>query len=117
MDFIKFQLKHLVKEPAGCNKKERFSFPAFTRKLPKGVVPCDYDKTEKLIELEYSTGERKWFDISVFFGLVICEVKNLIVINEDGSEYCNLNIVNFEVFKEKRTMYWKLILERDELPF
>lgn len=116
MDFIKFQLKSLIKEPTGCNQKERFSHPVCTRKLPKGVIPCDYDKKEKLIELEYSTGERRWFDISVFFGLVIYEVKHLLIINEDGSQYNEMDIVNFEVFKVKRTTYWKLIFECD-LPF
>lgn len=117
MDFIKFRLNKLIKEPIGCNKRERFSHPAFTRKLPKGFIPCDYDKNEKLIELEYSTGERKWFDISTFFGIVIYETKQLMIVNDEDKFYSNMNIVNFEVFKEKRTMYWKLIFECDRLPF
>jgi len=116
MDFIKFQLTSLVKEPKGCNQKERFSHPAFTRKLPKGLIPCDYDKKQKLIELEYSNGERNWVDVSVFFGIVIFEVKHILIITSDGSQYNEMDIIGFEVFKVKRTTYWKLIFECD-LPF
>lgn len=117
MDFIKLQLKRLVKEPIGCNQKERFSFPAFSRKVPKGIIPCDFDKKEKLVEIEFTDGDRQWVEIKHFFGIVIAEAKEIIVINEDGSTYCNIIISNIEIFKEKRTTYWKLIFERDELPF
>lgn len=115
MDFIKLQIGHMVKEPTACNKKDRFSHSAFTRKLPKGVVPCDYDKNEKLIEIEYSNGDRHWFSLSTFFGKVIAEVKEILILHPDGTTE-RMNIVGFEVFKVKRTFYWKLIFE-SELPF
>lgn len=115
MDFIKLSIEHLVKEPAAGNSKDRFSHSAFTRKLPKGVVPCDYDKNEKLIEIEYSNGDRHWYSISTFFGIVIAEVKDILLLHPCGTTE-EMNIVGFEVFKEKRTFYWKLIFER-ELPF
>lgn len=115
MEFIKLQIGHLVKEPMACNARDRFSHPAFTRKIPKGVVPCDYSETEKLIELEFSNGDRHWFELSTLFGKVIAEVKDIFILYPDGNTE-HLNIVGLDVFKEKRTTYWKLIFER-QLPF
>lgn len=115
MEFIRLPIDQLVIEPMTCSGKDRFSHPAFTRKLPKGVTPCDYDKKEKLIELEYPNGDKHWFELSTFFGKVIAEVKSIYLLHPDKSIE-DLMIVGFEVFKEKRTIYWKLIFER-ELPF
>jgi len=115
IEFIKIPNEQLVKEPVCCNGKERYSHPGWTRKLPKWLTPCDYSKTEKLIEVEYKSGDREWFSIQVFFGIVIAEVKDIFILYPDG-ETETLSIVGIDVIKIKRTTYWKLIFERD-LPF
>lgn len=115
INLIKFPIKQLISEPETCSRKARFSHPVFTRKLPKGVVPCDYDRTEKLIEIEYSNGARHWFELSTFFGIVIAEAKQILIFYPDETTE-EMSIVGIEVFKRKLTLYWKLIFERD-LPF
>lgn len=116
MESVKIKLSGLVKEQMGCAKVERFSSPLFTRKLGVGITPCDYDKKEKLVEIEFEDGDRAWVNIGHFFGRVIAEAKEIVVMSDDDQFYCHLNIVNFEVLKIKRTTYWKLIFESD-LPF
>lgn len=111
MEEIKFNIKHLVKETSGCNGHERYSHPAFTFKIPKDITPLDYSKDERLIEIELKTGEKYWVNISMFFGKVISEVKNIFLTTESGEIYDSLQIVSIEPFKIKRTMYWKLIFE------
>ena len=108
-------VEHLVKEPEVCNGKSRFSCRAWTRKMPKGVICCDFDKKEKSMELELSNGDRMWVDISVFFGVVISEVKVILILYPDNVTE-SMSIVGIETFKVKRTEYSKLIFERD-LPF
>ena len=115
MDFIKFTIEHLKKEPMACNGHDRYSIPDYTRKLPKGIIPCDYDKYEKLIEVEFSNGERRWIKLETLFGCIISEVKNIYMVYPDGNIE-DLSIVGIDVYKVKRTYYCKLIFERD-LPF
>ena len=100
IEFIKLDIESLIEEGITCNGF-RFSHPAFTRKLPKGLSPCDYDITEKKIEIEYSTGERYWFNLSTFFGKVIAEVKDIFLFYRNTDVTEKLNIVGFEVFKIK----------------
>jgi hypothetical protein len=114
MDFIKLKLEHLIPEPS-CSSHDRFSDPAFTRKLPKGIIPCDYDKAERLIEVEFEDGHRNWIELKVFFGKVIGEVKDIFILHPEGWTE-DMSIVGFSIFKKKRTTYWKVIFERD-LPF
>lgn len=114
-DSIKIPIMHLVPEPKTCNGKDRFSHPGFIRKIPKWITPCDFDKTEKLIEVEYKDGNRVWHSIGTFFGIVINEAKNIYILYPDG-ETETMSIVAIETVKIKRTMFWKLIFERD-LPF
>lgn len=115
MDFIKIPINQLIEEPIACSQKVRYSHSGFTRKIPSGITPCDFDKDEKLIEIEFSDGERHWYHIKEFFGKVIGEVKNILLLHPDGSTE-RLSIVWIDLFKIKRTNYWKLIFERD-LPF
>jgi hypothetical protein len=115
IEFIKIQIDHLVKEPTTCNGRLRFSHPGWTRKLPKWLTPCDYSKTEKLIEVEYKSGDREWFSLEVFFGKVIAEVKDIFILYPDG-ETETMSIIGIDMVKIKRTTYWKLIFERD-MPF
>jgi hypothetical protein len=115
MEFIKIPEKQLIKEPMTCSCRDRFSHPAFTRKIPKGITPSDYDKDEKLIEIEFTDGERRWVHIKEFFGKVIAEVKDILLLFPDGNTE-SLSIVSVDFVKVKRTLYWKLIFERD-LPF
>ncbi|OFY87864.1 MAG: hypothetical protein A3F72_03045 [Bacteroidetes bacterium RIFCSPLOWO2_12_FULL_35_15] len=89
----------------------RFSHPGFTRKIPKGITPCDYDKNEKLIEVEYSDGNRNWIDIKEFFGKVISEAKEILLLHPDGATE-RMNIIGIECSKVKRTEYWRLIFEK-----
>lgn len=115
IELIKIPISQLVKEQEGCNRRDRFSHPAWTRKLPKWLTPCDYSKTEKLIEVEYKSGDREWFSLEVFFGIVIAEVKDILLLYPDG-ETETMSIVGIDMIKIKRTTYWKLIFERD-MPF
>lgn len=115
IEFIKLQIDHLVKEPTACSCRDRYSHPAWTRKLPKWLTPCDYSKNEKLIEVEYKSGDREWFPLEVFFGKVIAEVKDIFLLYPDGSTE-DMSIIGIDLIKIKRTTYWKLIFERD-LPF
>lgn len=115
IEFIKIQIDHLVKEPTSSNCRDRFSHPAWTRKLPKWLTPSDYDKTEKLIEVEFKNGDREWYALAVFFGIVIAEVNNIFILYPDGTTE-DMSIIGIDVIKIKRTTYWKLIFEKD-LPF
>ena len=115
MNFIKLPINHLKEETIGCNGHDRFSCSAFTRKLPKGIFPCDFDKNEKLIEIEYQDGDRNWVSIKEFFGKIIAEVKDIYILYPDGAIE-DMEIVGIEIEKIKRTNYIKLIFER-LLPF
>lgn len=116
IEFIKIPIEQLIKEPACCSAKDRYSHSAWTRKVSPGLlVPCDYSKTEKLMEVEYPNGNREWFTLDVFFGKVIAEVKDIFILHPDGQTE-TMSIVGIDVIKIKRTTYWKLIFERD-LPF
>lgn len=115
MEFIKIPICQLIAEPMTCNGKNRYSHTAFTRKIPKGITPCDYDKNEKLIELEFTDGTRSWVHIKEFFGKVIAETKDILLLYPDGNTE-SIVIANIEFVKIKKTDYWKLIFER-EMPF
>lgn len=115
MDLIKIPIKQLTKEPTACNGHDRFSHQAFTCKIPNGITPCDYDRNERLIEVEFSDGNRNWVNIKEFFGKVIAEAKEILLLYPDGSTE-TMSIVNVDIIKVKRTNYLKLIFERD-LPF
>ncbi len=108
-------IEQLLEEPKVRNEKSRYSHPAWTRKMPKGVSCCDFDNKEKSLELKFSNGDRKWRDISVLFGQVISEVKVILMLYPDG-ETESMSIVGIESFKVKRTEYTRLIFERD-LPY
>jgi hypothetical protein len=115
MEFIKIPIDHLIKEPNTCSANDRYSHPAFTRKIPKYLMLSDFDKVEKLIEVEFKDGNRNWIPISEFFGLVIGTVKDILILYPDGDTE-SMSIVNIMESKVKRTLYWRLIFERD-LPF
>ena len=115
MEFIKIPIEQLTNEPMTCNRHDRFSHSGFTRKIPKGITPCDYDKDEKLIEVEFTDGNRNWVSIAAFFGKVIAEAKDILILYPDGNTE-SMSIVHVEIIKIKRTNYLKLIFERD-LPF
>lgn len=115
MEFLKIPIEQLIKEPNNCSSNERFSHPGFTRKIPKYLMPCDFDKKEKLIEVEFKDGCRIWVPISEFFGLLIGTVKDILILYPDGDTE-SMSIVNIMESKVKRTLYWRLIFERD-LPF
>ena len=114
MNFIKLRFDRLKAEHS-CGPYDRFSHPAFTFRVPKGIMPCDFDKTEKLIEVEFSNGERRCVELKHFFGIVISEVKEIYLLRDDGGTE-GLHIEGIDVFKVKRTLYWRLIFEKD-LPF
>lgn len=115
MEFIKIPIQQLKNQAKTCNEKDRFSHDAFTRKVPKGMIPCDYDKKEKLIEFELDNGERLWFHLKDFFGKLISEVEEILMLYPDGDTE-TLSIEGIEIEKVKRTFYMKLIFEKD-LPF
>jgi hypothetical protein len=112
MDAIKIPIQQLIKEPSVNNA--RYSHPAWTKKVSKGIMLCDFDKAEKLIEVEIED-TKYWIGIITFFGKVIAETKAILLVNESGYT-TNLTIVAVEEIKIKRTNYWKLIFEVD-LPF
>lgn len=112
MDVIKIPVNQLKEELVSCAGKDRYSHSAWTKKLPKGVLPCDHDKVEKLIEIEYPNGNRVWVGYSSIFGKVITEVKNILILYTDGATE-SLSIVDIEAFKVKRSFCLKLIFERD----
>ena len=115
MDFIKLQIEHLIEEPMVYRNRKRYSHRAFTRKFWKDMIPCDYDKNEKVIEFEFTNGDRNWFKLETIFGKVISETKSILILYP-GGKTDPINIVSFEVFKVKRTMYLKIIFEQD-FPF
>ena len=114
MEFIKLKIDRLINEPSP-NACDRFSHPGFIRKIPKGILPCDYDKDEKLIEVEFADGTRNWIELKVFFGLVISEAKEILLVRHDGGIE-GLHIAGVVPIKIKRTIFLKLIFEKD-LPF
>lgn len=110
MENIILSIQHLKKEPTGSNNHNRFSHRAFTRKMPKGFVICDYDEADRLMELEFTDGQRIWCSIKEVFGVVIAEAKNILLLHDNGvSEH--LSITGIEVEKVKRTYYCRLIFE------
>lgn len=115
MDKIRIPIDQLMEEPKACNGHDRYSHPSFTCKMPKGITMVDFDKSEKLIEIEFSDGKRSWVPIKEFFGEVISEATDILMLYPDEDTE-SMSLVNVECFRIKRTMYWKLIFERD-LPF
>lgn len=115
MEALKFNISRLKQEPCGCNCHSRYSHPTFTLKIPKGIIPLDYDKNNKLIEVQYSTGETGWHKLSTFFGKTVTDAKDILIYSSD-EDYESASIVAIDVFRIKRTLYWKLIFQRD-LPF
>ncbi len=111
---VKIPIKQLVKEdsPGAC---DRFSHPAFKRKLEKDAALSDVSISEKLLELEYKSGNRYWFDFQLFFGKVICNAEEILILHECGITQ-GISIVAVAEYKVKRTRYLKLIFETD-LPF
>jgi len=110
-----FQIEYLVREPYTCSRRNRYSHKALTRKLPKGVIAFELDIPRRRIELEYSHGSKYQFDLNIFFGESICEA-DLIRIKYPDGNYEGIVISGIEIFKVKRTLWWKLIFESD-LPF
>lgn len=115
MDCIKIPIKQLKEEPSAFNCNLRYSHDGFTRRIPKGIIACDFDKKEKLIEVEFADGNRNWVDMEVLFGKVISKVKDLFILRENGDEE-RIDIVAVDNVKIKRTNYVKLIFET-ELPY
>ena len=111
METIKFNKRQMIKEPTVCNGYERYSHPAFTRKIPKDIIPLDYSKDERLIEIQLEDGKTTWINVGVFFGKVIAETKKIQIVIDNGNIYDDIKIVDVHPFKVKRTMYWKLIFE------
>lgn len=111
---IKIPLRQLVKENAE-SVYDQFSHPAFQRKMEKGVILSDFSLAEKVVELEYPSGERFWFDFELFFGKVICNATEILLLHETGITE-KLKIYGIQEVKIKRTHYLKLIFERN-LPF
>jgi len=97
------------------SKTVKLVHTAFTRKIYKGLKPCDYDPKEKLIEVEFQDGHRRWYGLDSFFGVVIGKVKDLFLFDDKGGEE-KLTISGVDVIKVKRTEYIRLIFQYD-LPF
>lgn len=114
-ELIKFPENQLIIEVNTCTAHERYSHPAFTRKIPKGLSPSDFDRDDKLIEIEFQDGDKRWVHIKEFFGEVIGEVNDILILYQNGNTE-SMSIVDLDVVKIKRTLYWKLIFQRD-LPF
>lgn len=110
LDFVKIPIDQLIKETSSEGKPKRFSHPAWTRKTPRHLMLCDFDKDEKLIEVEFPDGDRTWFNLKTFFGIVIAQANEILLINEDNSIQ-KMNITGIELFKVKRTQFMKLIFE------
>ena len=111
---IKIPRHQLIKENS-ASVYDQFSHPAFRRKMVEGMMLSDFSLSEKLVELEYPSGERIWCDFEHFFGKVICNATEILLLHEnDVTE--GLNIHSVAVEKIKRTNYLKLIFERN-LPF
>ena len=114
---LKIPLEQLIKEDIpdhfNCDK---YSHPAFRRKLPPDFdFLSDVSLNEKMLELEYKSGERFRFDFEHFFGKVIMAAEQILLKRPDGG-FENLSIFGVAVEKIKRTTYLKLILVKD-LPF
>ena len=91
------------------NLYKKFKHPAFRRKLAKDVeFLSDVSIKEHLIELEYKSGNKYWFDFELFFGKVIMNAPNIFLINENG-EFENLFISEVIEEKIKRTKFITLI--------
>ena len=93
----------------------RWSSKMFYRKIPTWLTPCDYDQSEKLLEVELPDGSRVWLPLGSFFGKVIFEADKILILYQQGDTE-ELNIVGVETVKVKRTNYLKLIFE-NVLPF
>jgi len=113
-ELLKIPLAQLIIENDESIYTE-YLHPCFVRKVPKGVILSDYSISEKLIELEYTNGNRRWFDLSLFFGKVIAEVKDLFILHPCG-HLDPLEIIGVKTYKIKRTEYMNLIFKRS-LPF
>lgn len=111
---LKLTAKHMKPEPNACNGKERYSHPAFTRKIVMGWEPASYDQDKKLVEIK-ACGSSYWLTLDNFFGIAVTEATFLFILYEDGTLE-DISIVDVQCFKVKKTNYWKLIFERD-LPF
>jgi hypothetical protein len=118
VEILKFGKYSGIKKETGNAGVPRYS--VLSRKIPKGITPCDYCSTEKKIEIELKTDEgfkKYWVPIEHFFGVVITQAKKIVIVHNDGREE-ELIIVNIAIEKIKRTLYLKLILEPNpDLPF
>jgi len=114
METIKIGIESFTKEQS-CSSCDRYSHSAFIKKIPKGVLPCDYDKNEKLVEVEFSDGRKSWIPLSYFFGKMICNAKQILQLYPDGHTE-EIHIVWIDYLKIKRTNYMKLIFKCD-FPF
>ena len=112
---MKFPIKQLVVEH--YEHGNRYSHPAYIRKLEKGINPTDFDSEKKIIEVEYEeNGNRVWYALDYYFGIAIKECAERLKIIHTDEKLESLQIVGFSCFKIKRTNYIKLIFQ-GELPF
>ena len=112
-NIIKFPIEQLNKENGII---ETFSHPAFCRKLLSDIKHlCDVSLKEKKLEFEMKSGNRYWFDFSDFFGKFIFNVENIFIQYQNEILH-NMQIIDVEVYKIKRTNYIKLLFQKD-LPF
>ena len=114
MENLKLPIDRLLKQEH-CGICDRYICPVFRKKIPKGIMPNDYDKKERLIEIEFSDGRRNWIPIEFFFSKVITQAKYIVILFSDGHEE-DVHIEGIVVNMVKRTMYMNLVFECD-LPF
>nr|WP_315245113.1 hypothetical protein [uncultured Flavobacterium sp.] len=107
---IKIPVKHKT-----TVEEKHFYFDCFKRKLTDGLLPCDYSKNERLVELYDSEDNRFWVSIETMFGKVINETEKIVQIHENGNEE-EIIFSGVKVFKIKRTNYLYLQFET-ALPF
>ena len=87
----------------------------FQFKLSEIFTPCDYDRKEKTIEVEFQDGKRIWLPFSFFFGKVISEAEKIYMLHSDDNTE-PLEIVGVSTVRVKRTNYLRINFSND-IPF
>jgi hypothetical protein len=107
--FIKIPINQLEELTVYKKLFKNFIHPhVFKFKMPKDAYFSDFSIDEKKVELEFSNGDRLWFDFETLFGKVIIHAKELFVINEN-EELEEIFISSIIERKIKRTRYLNLV--------
>ena len=115
LTYLSLPADQMVTEPKTCSGWTRVSHPFYSRKIPKGIQYEGFDADGRRIEIRDENGQHEMVAIGKYFGEAIQNARWIEMNIGSGSH--DLILTGIEVYKVKRTYFWKLIFVEDELPF